>query len=417
MKMRGEESMNQQILEKYAKLIADVGVNVKEDDGVLLSVSSELLPLARLVAKECWKKGAKNVVLRLADLEMDKMMYENAKNTVFDSYPAFEVQYMEEMLKQNYARVSISAPNPTFFENIDKDRQKRRNGSIIKANKVLRKYMDSGKIKWTVVVVPCEAWAKAVYPELDAKEGLRRLWEDVIKVIRLDKENPSEEWQKHDELLKKRQDWLNSQNFAYMHYQAEGTDLMVGLAEKHSWLGGSSKTPDGVKYMANMPTEEIFSAPHSHKVDGTLRATKPLCLMGNIIEGMEFTFKDGKVETFSATKNGELLENMMNMDEGAKRLGEIALVPHSSPISQVGRLFMSTLFDENASCHFALGESYAETIIDGENMQSEERQKLGANSSMIHIDFMVGSDKLSITGIKANGEKVKVMENGEFVGI
>lgn len=407
--------MNSEILEKFAALVAGVGINAQAGDGIILNASYELVELARLVARECWKRGAKDVIVRLNDVELEKIKFFHASDDVFDEYPAFEVNYMEELLKRDYARISISAPDPKAFESVDKDRLKRFNAARSKALEPTHKYMDSGRIKWTVINVPSASWAKAVYPELDENEGLKRLWEDVIKVLRLDSENPVAAWQEHDDLLKLRQNWLNKHNFEYMEYKAPGTDLKVYLADEHVWMGGSSETPSKVRYIPNMPTEEIFSAPHRLKVYGKLRATMPLCLMGNIIDGMEFEFDEGKVVSFKAEKNGEILESMMAMDDGASRLGEIAIVPNSSPIKQVGRLFMSTLFDENASCHFAVGTSYSDTVRGGESMSDEERLAHGANKSMIHIDFMVGSSELNITGVKKDGTRVPVLVNGEFV--
>lgn len=407
--------MNSEILEKFASLVAGVGINAQANDGILLNASYELADMARLVARECWKKGARDVIVRLNDVELYKIKLLYAKDEVFDEYPSFEVDYMEALLKRDYARISLSVPDLKAFEGMDKDRLKRLNAASSKALEVTHKYMDSGRIKWTVINVPSVSWAKVVYPELGEEEGLNKLWQDVISVMRLDSENPVKAWQEHDDLLKIRQNWLNEQGFEYMEYKAPGTDLKVYLADEHVWLGGSSVTPSGIRYMPNMPTEEIFSAPHRLKVYGKLRATLPLCFMGNIIEGMEFEFDEGKVVSFKAEKNGEILESMMNMDEGASRLGEIAIVPNSSPIKQVGRLFMSTLFDENASCHFAVGTSYANTVKGGENMSEEERLEHGANKSMIHIDFMVGSAELNITGVKKDGTRVPVLVNGEFV--
>jgi aminopeptidase len=274
--------------------------------------------------------------------------------------------------------------------------------------------MDKGDIKWVVAASASDAWAKKVFPDLEPAEALEKLWQLIFQACRIDQEDPVQAWKDHDKKLKTMENWMDSQDFEYLHYEGPGTDLKVYLAEKNKWVGGSSTTPEGITYMANIPTEEVFGTPDRNRVDGTLRATKPLSVGGKMLEGMEFEFKDGQVVSFKADTNQDVLENQMQMDEGANRLGEVALVAHSSPISKMNVVFGSTLFDENASCHFALGSSYAEAIRGGEEMSQAERMELGANKSMIHIDFMVGSDKLQVTGYKKDGSAVPVLVNGEF---
>lgn len=269
-------------------------------------------------------------------------------------------------------------------------------------------------MKWVGVSCPTASWAKKLFPDLSEVDAVNVLWDKIFEACRINTDNPVKAWEIHESNLKSREKWLNDQEFQYLKYEGPGTDLTVYLAEKHKWIGGSSATSDGVKYMANIPTEEIFTAPHAMKVNGTLKATKPLSRRGKVLNDFHFVFKDGKVVEFVAEDNQDILESIMDMDEGSRHLGEVAIVPHSSPISKMGMLFRSTIFDENASCHFALGSSYAETILGGEKMSEEERKVLGANKSMNHIDFMVGDPELSITGYKKDGTAVAVIKKGEW---
>lgn len=406
--------MKQELLTQYAQAIVRIGVNVQKGDGVAIYSGTEALPLLREVVKAAWQAGAKHVSVKMNDDEMTLAKYQYADADTFDAVPDFEVDHDVAMLRDDYCRISLLTANPELMQGVDKDKLKRAQGAKAKAGERIFPFYDTGRIKWTVAACPTKAWAKSIFPEMDEEKGLALLWDKVLTAARIQGGDAVAQWQAHDSALKAHRAWLNGQDFAALHYQAPGTDLTVHLADDHLWDGGSSKTPGGVSYMPNMPTEEIFTCPHAQKVDGTLRATMPLVLMGNVIEGMEFVFENGRVTSFTAQKNGEVLENMLNMDEGARRLGEVALVPFTSAINDTGILFKETLFDENASCHFALGNAYADTIIGGTDMTEAERAAHGANKSSIHIDFMVGSKELTITGIKKDGTMVKVFERGEW---
>ncbi len=406
--------MDREKLRKYAEVIVKVGINVKEKDGVFISANTESLPLVREVVRACWKAGAKDVITDITDDDFILARYEEGHDYIFDYYPEIEIDYYESMMKNNYHDIYIGAPSIDLLKNVNQDYQRRSQEAEMKAMVRLDKYMNSGKLKWVGVGYPTAKWAKSVFPNLSEEEAVEALWEKIFDATRVNEEDPVKSWREHDANLKFYEKWLNDQNFEYLKYDGPGTDLTVYLADKHKWVGGSSETPDGDRYMANIPTEEIFTAPHAMKVDGTLKATKPFSRMGKIINNFSFVFKNGKVVEFKAEENPEILETFMDMDEGGCRLGEVAIVPHSSPISQTGILFKSTLFDENASCHFALGNSYAETIIGGENLSDEERKNLGANKSMIHIDFMVGGSELSIIGYKKDGSAVQIIKNGEW---
>ncbi len=402
-------------LRKYAELIVKVGANIQKEDGAIITFSSEALPLVRELVKVLYEVGAKDVILRMNDDEITLAKYNLGHDYIFDLYPDFDVDFIDAAYSSNYHRIAIASPNPELLKDVDKDKQKRSQRVMLKATEKLDKHMDAGTLKWIVAAYPTVAWAKKVFPGATDEEAVEKLWGKMKKIVRLDTEDPVKAWEKHESELKRRESWLDEQNFKRIRFEGPGTDISVHLAEGHKWIGGASVTPKGEKYIANIPTEEIFTAPHSHRVNGYLRATKPLSVMGNLVEDFSFVFKDGKVIEFKAGKNQEVLEGLMEMDEGASRLGEVALVPDSSPIAESGLLFMNTLFDENASCHFALGNSYTETIIGGAEMSEDEKAAKGANKSMIHIDFMVGGPDVHVTGYTFAGDEVAILRNGEWV--
>ena len=406
--------MDKKKLKKYAEVLVRVGINLKEKDGVVIYSNIDALPLLREVVRACWRAGAKDVITQLTDNDFTLAKYEEGHDYVFDYYPEFEVVYSESIMKENYHSISIGAPTLELLKNVNLDYQRRAQAAAMKSQERLNKYMDSGKVKWVAASYPTTAWSKTVFPNMPEEEAIEALWDKIFEASRVNEEEPVKAWEEHEANLKAYEKWLNDQAFEYLKYEGPGTNLTVYLAEKHKWVGGSSETPGGVKYIANIPTEEIFTAPHAIKVHGVVKSTKPLSRMGHIIKDFSFVFEDGKVVEVKADENQEILEHLMDMDESASRLGEVAIVPNSSPISQMGLLFRSTLFDENASCHFALGDSYAETILNGENLSEDERKALGANKSMIHIDFMVGGPELFITGYKKDGTAVPVLKNGEW---
>ncbi len=406
--------MDQKLLKKYAEVIVGVGINIQEGDNVLVNTGTEMPALSRAVVRECWRRGARHVITIITDDEMALARYEEGRDDVFDVFPDFEVQYLESMMKEKYHQIYLHAPSLDIFEHIDQNKIRRSQKAANTALEPLDRYMDSGEIKWVAAECASLRWAKKVFPDRPDRDALSALWEQIFSICRVDHEDPVAAWKEHDARLKTYERWLNEQDFERLHYSGPNADFHVHLADRHRWIGGSSETPDGVKYVANIPTEEIFTTPHADHCFGWIKATKPLAVMGKIVEDFSFTFAAGQCIHFEARKNRDVLETLLRMDEGARRLGEIALVPHSSPISQSGLLFHSTLYDENAACHFALGRSYAEAVRDGGSMTEEERRALGANNSMIHIDFMVGGPELQVTGFKKDGTSVPVMRNGEW---
>ncbi|NLA95615.1 MAG: aminopeptidase [Clostridiaceae bacterium] len=406
--------MNQEMLLKYADVLVKVGINVKEGDLIQLNGDTESLPLIREIVRSCWKAGAKDVIIDIADDMISLSKYEEARDAYLDYFPAFRAGYQEEMLKAKYHQIQVFAPSLDLLAHIDQQKIQTAQKAALSATEYLEKYMHPGDIKWTLGASPSIRWARELFPGLDDEQALSRLWQVIFKTCRVDQEDPVAAWKEHDRSLKARENWLDSQDFVSLHYEGPGTDLVCHLADQHKWIGGSSTTPDGVDYMANIPTEELFTTPHCTRVDGIVRSTKPLLVMGKMVDDFGFTFKEGRVTDYYAGQNAEVLETLLDMDEGARRLGEAAIVPDSSPVSQSGLLFKTTLFDENASCHFALGQAYAEAVRGGPQMTDEERGALGSNKSMIHVDFMVGGPELDITGYKKDGRVLPVLRSGEW---
>lgn len=402
-------------LEKYAKLAVQVGINLKEKEGLIITSTTDGLELSRLIAKEAYLAGAKHVELVLNDDEFGLMRYRYGKDFVFDSYPEWKVTNTRDIYEDNYHHVFVISPNPELLKEVDPEKVKTSQKIASQAVAPVMKYRMTGITKWVIVAVPSVGWAKSIFKDDSDEVAVEKLWDYIIKATRLDHEDPVASWETHDQNLKKYENFLNESDFEKVLLKGPGTDLEVYLADDHHWIGGSNDSNEGVAYMANIPTEEVFTTPHAYKVNGTLRATKPLSVNGNLVEDFGFVFKDGKVVDFYAEKGYETLDNLMKNDEGAVRLGEIALVQDDSPISNTKILFNNTLFDENASVHFALGRAYGYAIKNGTTMSQEELDKKGANFSLIHVDFMVGGPELDITAYKKDGTEVALFRNGNWV--
>lgn len=401
-------------LEKYAELAVKVGINLKEKEGLIVAGNSDALPLVRKIAKEAYKVGAKHVELLIEDDDIILSRYSYGKDFVFDNYPQWKAEQFEAMYKDNYHHLIVKAPNPELLKDVDGDIVAKSQKSSSKAMAPVSKYRMTGFTKWTIIAMPSTAWAKSVFPELDEEKALEKLWKKVFEATRVDQEDPVKAWELHDKNLKKYRNYLNEKQFEKLVLKGPGTNLEVYLAEDHFWMGGSKESQGGCSYVANMPTEEVFTTPHKLKVNGKLKATKPLSVNGKLVENFGFEFKDGQVIDFYAEKGYEVIENLLENDEGARYLGEIALVQDDSPISNTGILFNNTLFDENASCHFALGKSYAYAMQNGSNLTQEELISKGANDSLIHVDFMVGGPELEITAYEKDGNVVKLFEKGNW---
>ncbi|MFS1154201.1 aminopeptidase [Enterococcus faecalis] len=402
-------------LKKYARLIAETGVNVQDNHTVVLQISVDQAPLARLITEEAYRLGAAEVIVQWSDETIQREFLAHAATDRIENVPQYKIDQTADWIAKGASRISVVSSNPDALAGVDAQRVAAFQAANGKALVNLRKATQANKVSWTVVAAASEGWAAKVFPELaTSEEQVDALWNEIFKTTRIYEENPVIAWDIHDKKLQEKAAELNEQQFTALHYTAPGTDLTIGLPKNHLWEGAGSYNARGEEFMANMPTEEVFTAPDSRRVDGYVSSTKPLSYAGTIISGMKFTFKDGKVVDFSAEQGEEALKNLLAIDEGAKHLGEVALVPDPSPISQSGLIFYNTLFDENASNHLAFGSAYAFNLQGGTEMSEEELAEAGLNRSQTHVDFMVGSDKMNIDGIKEDGTIVPVFRNGDW---
>ena len=403
-----------ELLKKYARLIAETGVATEKGHTVVLQISVDQAPLARLITQEAYKLGAAEVIVQWTDDQIQREFLLHAATDRIEDVPQSKIVQADEWLEKGASRISVVSADPDAFAGVDSQRVASYQAAAGKALMNLRKATQANKVSWTVVAAAGKQWAAKVFPDLPEEEQVDALWDQIFKTTRVYEEDPVLAWKKHDEKLAKKAEELNQEQFSALHYTAPGTDIIIGLPKNHLWEGAGSYNARGEKFMANMPTEEVFTAPDSHRVDGYISSTKPLSYAGTIISGMKFTFKDGKVVDFSAEQGEDVLEKLLDTDEGARRLGEVALVPDPSPISQSGIIFFNTLFDENASNHLALGSAYAFSVKGGTEMSDEELAEAGLNRSQTHVDFMVGSDKMDIDGIREDGSTVPIFRNGDW---
>ena len=401
-------------LEKYARLIVETGVSVKKDHTVVLQINVDQAPLARLITKEAYQSGAAEVIVQWTDDVIQKEFLSHAANDRLEQIPQYKIDQTDDWVAKGASRISVVSSDPEAFAGIDSDRVATFQAASGKALMNLRKATQANKVSWTVVAAAGKQWAAKVFPDLPEEEQVDALWDQIFKTTRVYEEDPILAWEKHDETLAQKAAELNKEQFSALHYTAPGTDIIIGLPKNHLWEGAGSYNARGEKFMANMPTEEVFTAPDYRRINGYISSTKPLSYAGTTISGMTFTFKDGKVIDFSAEQGQDVLAKLLDTDEGARLLGEVAIVPDPSPISQSGIIFYNTLFDENASNHLALGAAYAFSVEGGTEMTDEELAEAGLNRSQTHVDFMVGSDKMNIDGIREDGSTVPVFRNGNW---
>lgn len=404
----------EQKLEKYAELTVKVGVNIQKDQTLVINGPVGGADFVRLVAKKAYEAGAKYVHVEWNDDDLARLRYDLAPFEAFKEFPIWKAKGFEEMAENGAAFMTIKSTDPDLLKGVDGEKIAAANKASGQAMNTFRSYIQSDKVSWLVVSAPSKPWAAKVFPDVPEEEQVAKLWEAIFETVRINTEDPVAEWKKHDETLQDRAKFLNEKNYKKLHYKAPGTDLTIELPENHIWLGGGGPSQEGVHFVANMPTEEVFTAPKRDGVHGTIKNTKPLNFGGNVIDNFTLTFKDGKVVDFSAEEGEETLKHLLDTDEGASRLGEVALVPHSSPISQSGILFYNTLYDENASNHIAFGSAYSTCLKNGAQMTSEELKNAGFNTSITHVDFMVGSGEMDIDGEAADGSTEPVFRKGEW---
>ena len=403
--------MNNDLLKKYASLAVNTGVNIQKDNILVISSPIETAEFARLIAEEAYKAGAKDVIVHYGDQKLTKIKLE----TIAD-YPDWMAEGYNYYARQGACFISIAASDPDGLKGIPVEKI----GTSQKARtSALKEYYDnsmSNKCRWCVLSVPTLSWAKKVFPNASDDEAMKSLWDVIFKTVRVDTENPVKAWEKHNAYLEEKIKFMNDNNFKSVHLKsANGTDLNIELPEGHIWAGGSEGDVNGIAFNANMPTEEVFTLPKKTGVNGVVYSSKPLSYGGNLIDNFSVTFKDGKVVDFTAETGYDVLKQMLDSDEGAKYLGEVAFVPYDSPISNSKLIFFNTLFDENAACHLAFGRAYESCIKDADKYSEEELEKIGVNNSVIHVDFMIGTKDLEITGVNKNGETIQIFTDGNWV--
>ena len=402
-------------LDKFAEVIIKIGANVQKGQKVWINCTTDSLPLVYKVTEKAYKAGASNVNVKLANDKLRRMHAEYQSTEEYSTIPKWTVDEMNDYLDNNVVFIHILSSSPELFSGIDAEKL----GAYAKNRGEALKYYRSRVMNdinsWTIVSYPSPEWAKLVFPEeSDVEKAQAKLLDAILETIRVNEKDPVEAWKEHSRRLTEKADYLNKKAYKALHYKAEGTDLVVGLPENHVWIAAGSKNEKGADFMPNMPTEEIFTAGDKYRVDGYVSNKKPLSYQGNIIDGFKLTFKDGKVVDFEAEKGYDILKQLIETDEGSGRIGEVALVPNDSPISNSGLLYYETLFDENAANHLALGAAYPTNVLNGSNMSEEELDKAHVNSSISHVDFMIGDAEMDIDGINEDGTREPVFRKGNW---
>ena len=401
-------------LEKYAAVAVNIGLNVQKGQEVLINASLDSASLVRKIVAKAYEAGAKNVLVEWNDNQITLTKYKSAPDEAFKKFPKWKADGYLEMAKNGAAFLNVTAPNPDLLSDVDPKRIGNWRKTSAIAMKEFSNQIMSGKVNWSSVVTPTKEWAKKLFPELNDDESINKLWEYIFQITRANSNDPVQAWEKHGKNLKKRLEYLSNKKYKRLIYTGEGTDLTIELPDTHVWIGGGSTTESGIFFVPNVPTEEVFTAPLRDGVNGTVKSTMPLNYGSSLIENFSFTFENGKVVDFSAEKGYETLKRMLDTDEGALYLGEVALVPNDSPISNTGIIFYNTMYDENASCHLALGNIYQSCVEGGNKMNSEELKNNNLNTSLIHVDFMIGSPDLCIDGETQDGKIESVFKNGDW---
>ena len=402
-------------LDRLAEVAVKCGLGLAPGQEVVMTASVDALPLVRRITEHAYRAGASLVTTLFTDDASTLLRYQCGADATFDTAAAWLYEGMAAAYKSGAARLAIASANPALLSREDPEKVSRANRAMSKAYRPALELITRHEINWTIVSAGTPVWAAAMFPDLPADEALRKLWDAIFAASRADQADPVAAWKKHDEKLHASADRLNAKRYAALHFKGPGTDLKVGLADDHLWLGGGTTAGNGRYCIPNMPTEEVFTTPHKDRVDGTVRSTKPLSYQGTLIEEIRVRFEGGKIVEAHAAQGEIVLQRMIETDEGARRLGEVSLVPNSSLIAASGMLFLNTLFDENAACHIALGQAYSSCLKNGDKLTPEELAAKGANDSLIHVDWMIGSGKVDVDGITATGGAEPVMRGGEWV--
>jgi aminopeptidase len=407
-------SIHEVRLDRLAETAIRVGLNLTPGQELVMTAPLDALPLARLISDHAYKAGASLVSTLITDDALTLSRFRHAPDASFDKASDWLFEGMASAFRAGAARLAVVGDDPALLAAQDPVKVGRANRARSKAYKPALELITDFAINWTIVAAATPSWAQAVFPADTPEMALAKLWDAIFAASRVIGADPVADWSTHNDALHARKALLNGKRFAALHFRGPATDLRVGLADGHEWNGGSAQARNGIVCNANIPTEEVFTTPHAMRCDGTVRSTKPLSHMGTLIEGIEVRFSEGRVVEARASKGQDVLTQLLDTDEGARRLGEVALVPHSSPISQSGLLFQNTLFDENAASHIALGQAYSKCIVGGGAMDENELARRGANRSLIHVDWMSGSADIDVDGIAAAGEAAPLMRKGEW---
>lgn len=407
--------MNKNLLKKYARLIVRVGANVQRGNRVVVYADTDQSALAVEVVRDCYRCGAEHVAVEWGNDELSRLHYTHRMTDVMTEIPRWEKEKMKDMSERLPCRIYIESSDPDILRGISQEKIRAVHSARAKAFKPYRDAMDN-KHAWTIAAAPSKAWAKKIFPDLTAGQAVEKLWDAILKSVHVSADtDPVKEWEKINNAFRAKCDWLNKNAFTAMEYtSSNGTNFLVGLIDGVKWMGGGEEFLGGHFFNPNLPTEEIFTTPKAGAASGTLVSTKPLSYNGQLINNFSITFEQGKAVRWEAETGKAMLDQLLGMDDGAKMLGELALVPKSSPISQSGILFYNTLFDENASCHVALGSGFTNLYPNFDSLTRKELTERGINDSLIHVDFMIGAEDLTVTGIRGDGSRVPVFKNGDW---
>nr|WP_183988572.1 aminopeptidase [Deinobacterium chartae] len=401
-------------LDRYAALLVHIGVNLQPGQRLLLSTDLACAPLARRIAKHAYALGAPLVNTIWNDAETTRMRYLHAEPGTLSEFPEWRARLWHETAERGDAFLHVTSEDPTLLADIDPelvDRERRARQFHLQP---FSERMRKNAFAWCRAAAPSPAWAARVFPDLPEQAAVARLWEDIFRANRVDEPDPVSAWRDHLASLQRRADELNARRYRAVHLRGPGTDLEVGLADTHRWVGGASPTPSGVLFAGNIPTEELFTAPHRERVSGTVRSTKPLSLWGTLVEDIELRFEAGRIVSARASRGQEALQRTLDTDAGARFLGEVALVPSTSPVAATGTLFFDSLYDENVACHLAFGYAFRENFERGNDLTDEEVAALGGNDSLTHVDFMVGGAEVDVDGLREDGTREPLLRNGDW---
>ncbi|SEP79118.1 aminopeptidase [Faunimonas pinastri] len=411
-----ESAMNhEEKLDKLAEVAVRVGLGLAHGQQLVMTAPLEAVPLVRRITEHAYKAGASLVTTIFGDEQSTLMRFQHGADDSFDTASKWLYDGMAEAFRGGAARLAIAGEDPNLLAGQDPARVARANRARSQAYLPALELISGFDINWTICSFASSAWARAVFPNVSEEQAVAKLWDAIFAASRVDRPDPVAAWGEHNAELRARYSMLNAKQYSALHFRGPGTDLKVGLADDHEWAGGATKAKNGVVCNPNIPSEEVFTTPHRARVEGTVTSTKPLSYQGTLIQDIAVRFEGGQIAEARARTGQDVLQKVLETDEGARRLGEVALVPHSSPISASGLLFYNTLFDENASHHIALGQAYAKCVRGGLSMTEAELEQKGANRSLIHIDWMIGSDKVDVDGVNADGSAEPLMRGGEWV--